>query len=123
MTDRIRLDVDGPIATITNDHPDKHNAFDDEMDLALFEILGQLRERHDVRAVIWRGEGQSFSSGRDVASRACGIGSRSFMRCRGAPRAKSCSQAAAMAELGQVQRRRGKSVHAGLVAVFGNVWL
>lgn len=68
MTDRIRLDIDGPIATITNNHPGKHNAFDDEMDLALFEILGELRERRDVRAVVWRGEGQSFSSGRDVGS-------------------------------------------------------
>jgi len=68
VTDRIRLDVDGPIATITNDHPDKHNAFDDDMDLALFQILADLRERSDVRVVIWRGEGRSFSSGRDVGS-------------------------------------------------------
>ncbi len=68
MTDRIRLGVDGPIATITNDHPEKHNAFDDDMDLALFRILAELRERSDIRVVIWRGEGRSFSSGRDVGS-------------------------------------------------------
>jgi enoyl-CoA hydratase len=66
--DRVRLDIDGPIATITNCNPDKHNAFDDAMDVALFEILGQLAERPDVRAVIWRAEGKSFSSGRDVAA-------------------------------------------------------
>ena len=68
MTDRVRLDVDGAIATITNDHPEKHNAFDDAMDRRLFEILGELRDRREVRAVIWRGEGRSFSSGRDVAA-------------------------------------------------------
>jgi enoyl-CoA hydratase/carnithine racemase len=68
MTDRIRLDYDGPIATITNDNPEKHNAFDDEMDARLFEILGELRSNSDVRVVIWRGEGKSFSSGRDVSS-------------------------------------------------------
>jgi enoyl-CoA hydratase/carnithine racemase len=68
MTERVRLDYDGPVATITNDHPDKHNAFDDDMDLRLFEILAELRGRPDVRAVIWRGEGRSFSSGRDVSS-------------------------------------------------------
>ena len=68
MTERLRLDVDGPIATITNDNPDKHNAFDDDMDLRLFEVLGELRGRSDVRVVIWRGEGRSFSSGRDVGS-------------------------------------------------------
>jgi enoyl-CoA hydratase/carnithine racemase len=65
---RVRLDVDGAIATITNDNPDKHNAFDDDMDAQLFDILGRLRSSTDVRAVIWRGEGKSFSSGRDVAS-------------------------------------------------------
>ncbi|MCB1250190.1 MAG: enoyl-CoA hydratase/isomerase family protein [Acidimicrobiales bacterium] len=65
---RITLEVDGAIATITNNNPDKHNAFDDAMDLALFEILGELRQRNDVRAVIWRAEGRSFSSGRDVAA-------------------------------------------------------
>jgi enoyl-CoA hydratase/carnithine racemase len=68
MSDRIRLEVRGPIAVITNDNPDKHNAFDDEMDLRLFEILGELRGRRDVRAIVWRAEGKSFSSGRDVAA-------------------------------------------------------
>ena len=38
------------------------------MDQRLFEILGELRGRPDMRAVIWRGEGKSFSSGRDVAA-------------------------------------------------------
>jgi enoyl-CoA hydratase/carnithine racemase len=64
---RIRVEVDGSIATITNAHPEKHNAFDDDMDLALFEALDELATRPDVRAVIWRGEGKSFSSGRDVS--------------------------------------------------------
>ncbi|MFN7147935.1 MAG: enoyl-CoA hydratase/isomerase family protein [Microthrixaceae bacterium] len=68
MTERIHLEIDGPIATITNDHDEKHNAFDDDMDLRLFEILAELRGRSDVRVVIWRGEGRSFSSGRDVGS-------------------------------------------------------
>jgi enoyl-CoA hydratase/carnithine racemase len=68
VTDRIHLEIDGPVATITNDQPDKHNAFDDEMDARLFEILAELRGRPDVRVVIWRGEGKSFSSGRDVGS-------------------------------------------------------
>lgn len=68
MTDRIRCEIDGGIATITNDNDAKHNAFDDEMDAALFRILDDLRGNPEVRAVIWRGEGRSFSSGRDVAA-------------------------------------------------------
>jgi enoyl-CoA hydratase/carnithine racemase len=66
--ERVRLEIDGAIATITNNNPDKHNAFDDTMDLALFEILAELKERRDIRAVVWRAEGKSFSSGRDVAA-------------------------------------------------------
>ncbi len=65
---RIHLEIDGPVATITNDNPEKHNAFDDDMDAALFDILDELAGRPDVRAIIWRGEGKSWSSGRDAAS-------------------------------------------------------
>ena len=68
MTDAVHLEVDGAIATITNDNPDKHNAFTDEMDAQLFAILGELRQRPEVRAVVWRGEGRSWSSGRDVSA-------------------------------------------------------
>ncbi|MFE3199472.1 enoyl-CoA hydratase/isomerase family protein [Embleya sp. NPDC059237] len=68
MADKLLLDHDGPIATITNNNPDRHNAFDDEMDALLWCILGELRQRPEIRAVIWRGEGKSFSSGRDVSS-------------------------------------------------------
>jgi enoyl-CoA hydratase/carnithine racemase len=64
----VRLDIDGPIATITNDNPAKRNAFTDAMDARLFEVLGELRDRPEVRAVVWRGEGHSFSSGRDVSA-------------------------------------------------------
>jgi enoyl-CoA hydratase/carnithine racemase len=67
MAGEVRLEIDGAIATVTNDNPDKHNAFDDEMDAQLFAILDELRANKDVRAVIWRGEGKSFSSGRDVS--------------------------------------------------------
>jgi enoyl-CoA hydratase/carnithine racemase len=68
MTKAVRLEYDGPVAVIINDNVEKHNAFDDDMDQQLFAALGELKERPDVRAVIWRGEGKSFSSGRDVSA-------------------------------------------------------
>ena len=68
MADRVQLEIDGSIATITNNNPEKHNAFDDDMDAQLFAILDELARRNDIRAVIWRGEGKSFSSGRDASS-------------------------------------------------------
>jgi enoyl-CoA hydratase/carnithine racemase len=68
MTGQVQLEIDGPIAVITNDNQEKRNAFSDEMDKQLFDILGELRVTPSVRAVIWRGEGHSWSSGRDVGS-------------------------------------------------------
>ncbi len=64
----VDLEIDGPIAVITNNNPAKRNAFGDDMDEQLFDILAELRGRPGLRAVIWRGEGHSFSSGRDVGT-------------------------------------------------------
>ncbi len=68
MAGQVHLEYRGEIAVITNDNPAKHNAFDDDMDAQLFAILRELTTRRDVRAVVWRGEGASWSSGRDVAA-------------------------------------------------------
>lgn len=64
----VHLEIDGPVATITNDNPEKHNAFDDDMDAQLFSALARIKETPEVRAVLWQGAGKSFSSGRDVGS-------------------------------------------------------
>jgi enoyl-CoA hydratase/carnithine racemase len=61
------LEYDGPIAIVTNNRPEKHNAWSDEMYDRLWEILAELHERSDVRAIVWRGAGKSFGAGRDVS--------------------------------------------------------
>src|ERR1700683_1532145 len=63
----VRLEVDGPVAVITNNRPEKHNAMSDEMDRRLWEALGQVHEMPGLRAIVWRGERRSFASGRDTA--------------------------------------------------------
>jgi enoyl-CoA hydratase len=68
MTEKVLLEVDPPVAVITNNNPEKRNAFDDDMDVRLFEIVTELKQRPEVRAVIWRGEGAAWSSGRDVSA-------------------------------------------------------
>jgi enoyl-CoA hydratase/carnithine racemase len=68
MGGTVRLEYRDDIAILTNDNVEKHNAFDDDMDKQLFDALGELKGRRDVRAVIWRGEGKSWSSGRDVST-------------------------------------------------------
>lgn len=68
MTDKLLFEIDGAVATITNNNVDKHNAFDDEMDAHLFSIFDELIATPSVRAVVWQGNGKSWSSGRDVAA-------------------------------------------------------
>jgi enoyl-CoA hydratase/carnithine racemase len=65
--DPVLLEFDGPIAIVSNNRPEKHNAANDAMDRRLFEILGELHRREGLRAVVWRGNGKSFSSGRDTS--------------------------------------------------------
>jgi len=57
----VELTIDGPIATITNNNPDKHNAFDDAMDVRLFEVLTELRQRPEVRAIAEMVDGREYS--------------------------------------------------------------
>ena len=68
MAGTVHVSIEGHVATLTNDNPDKHNAFDDDMDAQLFGAFADIAANPEVRAVIWRAEGKSFSSGRDVGS-------------------------------------------------------
>jgi enoyl-CoA hydratase/carnithine racemase len=63
----ITLEWEGPIAILSNNRPEKHNAANDAMDARLWELLAELNRRDDVRCAIWRGNGKSFSSGRDTS--------------------------------------------------------
>jgi enoyl-CoA hydratase/carnithine racemase len=62
----VTLELDGNVAVVSNNRPEKHNAANDAMDARLFEVLAELERRTDVRAIVWRGNGKSFSSGRDT---------------------------------------------------------
>jgi enoyl-CoA hydratase/carnithine racemase len=62
----VKCEIDGPVAVVSYNRPEKHNAFNDALDEAFFGVLAQLHERDDIRAMVWRGEGKSFSSGRDT---------------------------------------------------------
>jgi len=67
VTEEVSLEFEGQVGIVSYCRPEKHNAFSDEMDKRLFEILAELKTRPGLRAIVWRGEGKSFSSGRDLA--------------------------------------------------------
>ena len=62
----ISLEIEENVAIVTNNRPEKHNAANDEMDRQLFDVLEEIHAQSDIRVVLWRGEGRSFSSGRDT---------------------------------------------------------
>ncbi|PLU36034.1 enoyl-CoA hydratase [Sinorhizobium medicae] len=64
--ERIRLDFDGPIATLTVSRPEKLNAFDIDMLRALSAACDTVEAKRDVRVIILTGEGKAFSAGGDI---------------------------------------------------------
>ncbi|MGH2760759.1 MAG: enoyl-CoA hydratase/isomerase family protein [Actinomycetota bacterium] len=67
MSDLVACDITDGVAVVSYNRPEKHNAFSDALDDAFFSTLAELHDRDDVRAMVWRGEGKSFSSGRDTS--------------------------------------------------------
>lgn len=68
MTDRIDLEIDAGIATVSLNRPEKRNAIDWPMLKAWIEAQKQLKNAADLRGVIIRGHGASFCAGLDFAS-------------------------------------------------------
>src|SRR5262249_17505464 len=68
----IKLDVSGPVATVTLDRPDKMNALNKEMQLELRRVIEQIESDAAVRAVILTGAGRCFSSGFDISGSVAG---------------------------------------------------
>jgi enoyl-CoA hydratase len=66
MTDPILLSVDGHIATLTLNQPEKRNAMSEEMTSAFPAAVKQIADMDDVRAVIVTGSGSAFCAGGDL---------------------------------------------------------
>ena len=70
MTDCVRWDLDGAVATITLNRPEARNALTAEMKTALLGALRQAAEAAEVRAVIITGAGPGFCAGQDLKEHA-----------------------------------------------------
>lgn len=66
MTDKVLYEVVAAVGVITLNRPDVHNAMDDEAAHLYKEALDQALNDDGVRAVLLRGAGKSFCSGRDT---------------------------------------------------------
>ena len=65
---QISLDIEGPIATITLDRPDKLNAFTGTMMTEIIAAFDETDANDAVRAVIVTGRGRAFCAGADLSA-------------------------------------------------------
>jgi enoyl-CoA hydratase/carnithine racemase len=65
---RVRMQVNEHVATVTLTRPEKHNALDIPMFHAILAATKRVAADPTIRAVVLHGEGKSFCSGLDVAS-------------------------------------------------------
>ena len=63
----ILFEKEAPVATITLNRPDKHNAIHPTMEAELHRALDEADADPEVRAIILTGAGRAFSAGYDVA--------------------------------------------------------
>ena len=65
--DHLLFDVDGPIATVTINRPDKLNALNDDVIGELSRAADEIRDRAEIRGVIITGAGsKAFVAGADI---------------------------------------------------------
>ncbi|MDO8568454.1 MAG: enoyl-CoA hydratase/isomerase family protein [Dehalococcoidales bacterium] len=58
--------TEGAVATITLNRPDKLNAMDLEMTNEIIDAVSQAEDDDDVKAIVFKGAGPSFSAGYDL---------------------------------------------------------
>jgi enoyl-CoA hydratase/carnithine racemase len=68
MSERVKIEIQGSLATVTLNRGDKHNGMDMAMLDAVRAAAARLRKEKRVRAVVLRGDGPSFCAGLDFKS-------------------------------------------------------
>src|SRR5215208_5723715 len=94
MTDLVLSDDRGAVRHVVLNRPEKRNAFNQELVLAVGEALRAAADDPSVHCVVLRGEGAMFSSGMDLGSLAGLAGQPDKLR----PFRRACLEAWNLAE-------------------------
>lgn len=120
MTDRVTVQIEDGVADVRLNRPDKLNALDTDMFVALVDTAARLAKDSSVRAVVLSGEGRAFSAGLDFSG---------FMAMAGGGVTVGDSAAADATEpagdggegggMGAIVRTDGRITHLGQQAAHG----
>ncbi len=66
MSQPVTTSRDGPVARVTMNRPEVHNAFDEALIAQLHSAFDAVRGDPAIRVVVLAGEGRSFSAGADI---------------------------------------------------------
>jgi 2-(1,2-epoxy-1,2-dihydrophenyl)acetyl-CoA isomerase len=66
-TENVLLELHDGVATLTLNRPDRLNAVDWDTAVRLIDLLHELKQRDDARAIVLTGAGRSFCAGGDLA--------------------------------------------------------
>lgn len=78
----IEFSIDGPIATITLNRPDKKNAMLMGMRDGLADLCEQIDDNPDIRVVVFTAAGTDFCAGADIGEMGMGGVNGSFLKAR-----------------------------------------
>ncbi len=83
MADLVLTELRDGVAIVSLNRPEKHNALDNATSAEYRQAMEWALHEPEARCIVLRGEGRSFSSGRDVTqlgSRPTGVGDYTFVR-------------------------------------------
>lgn len=121
MSDRVTVTIDEGVADVRLNRPDKLNALDGDMFVALVDTASRLARDGSVRAVVLSGEGRAFSAGLDYAGFMAMAGGRVAVE-GGGPAVAGAGEPGESGEsagLGAIGRTDGRITHLGQQAAHG----
>jgi enoyl-CoA hydratase/carnithine racemase len=123
MSDRVTVQITDGVADVRLNRPDKLNALDGDMFVALVDASARLARDTSVRAVVLSGEGRAFSAGLDLSGFMAMAGGRVTVDAGGPANAADAAAGgqgeAASGDIGAIGRTDGRITHLAQQAAHG----
>jgi enoyl-CoA hydratase/carnithine racemase len=120
MSDRVTVQITEGVADVRLNRPDKLNALDGDMFVALVDASARLARDASVRAVVLSGEGRAFSAGLDFSGFMAMAGGRATVDTGGpAGGGDRSGDGEARGDIGVIGRTDGRITHLAQQAAHG----